>query len=107
MSSPCGSLLRCETSTLWAQCVRGWQLLPDVLLHCRRTDLQIGVIATLISLAIGTVIGALAAYYGGWVDVAFMRALDVTVAFPSMVLVIAIVALLGPGAINIYVALTD
>jgi peptide/nickel transport system permease protein len=76
------------------------------ILYAGRTDLQIGIIATLISLAIGTIIGALAAYYGGWVDVAFMRVLDVTMAFPSMVLVIAIVALLGPGPINIYIALT-
>jgi len=76
------------------------------ILHAGRTDLQIGVIATLISLAIGTVIGALAAYYGGWVDIAFMRALDVTMAFPRMVLVIAIIALLGPGPANIYIALT-
>jgi peptide/nickel transport system permease protein len=75
------------------------------ILYAGRTDLQIGVIATLVSLAIGTVIGALAAYYGGWVDVAFMRVLDVTMAFPSMVLVIAIVALLGAGPLNIYIAL--
>jgi peptide/nickel transport system permease protein len=76
------------------------------ILHAGRTDLQIGVVATLISLAIGTVVGALAAYYGGWVDTAFMRVLDVTMAFPRMVLVIAIVALLGPGPLNIYIALT-
>jgi peptide/nickel transport system permease protein len=75
------------------------------ILHAGRTDLQIGVIATLICLVIGTAIGALAAYYGGWVDVIFMRVLDVTMAFPQMVLVIAIVALLGPGPINIYIAL--
>jgi len=76
------------------------------ILEAGKTDLQIGIIATAISLAIGTVIGALAAYYGSWVDVIFMRILDVTMAFPNMVLVIAIVALLGPGPINIYIALT-
>lgn len=77
------------------------------ILYAGRTDLQIGVLATFFSLAIGTVIGALAAYYGGWVDTVFMRVLDVTMAFPRMVLVIAIVALLGPGPINIYIALTS
>jgi peptide/nickel transport system permease protein len=83
----------------------GRDLLARVL-YAGRTDLQIGVIATCISLAIGTIVGAIAAYYGGWVDAVFMRILDVTMAFPRMVLVIAIVALLGPGTVNIYIALT-
>lgn len=75
------------------------------ILYAGRTDLQIGIFATLVGLVLGTIIGAVTGYYGGWVDVLFMRILDATMAFPRMVLVIAIVAMLGPGLISMYIAL--
>jgi len=54
---------------------------------------------------IGTTIGALSGYFGGFVDVLLMRLLDVTISFPFFVLIIAIVATLGPGLISFYIAL--
>lgn len=70
-----------------------------------RIDLSVGVITTAIPLLIGTVIGCLAGYFGGKIDTLFMRIVDIQVAFPFYVLLIAILAILGPGLINMYYAL--
>ncbi|HEX5465302.1 MAG TPA: ABC transporter permease [Candidatus Limnocylindrales bacterium] len=67
-------------------------------------DLQIGFFSVVPALCIGMLIGGLAAYYGGWADVLAMRLADIVVAFPFFVLVIAIVAVLGPGLTNMYIA---
>jgi peptide/nickel transport system permease protein len=74
-------------------------------LYAGRIDLQIGVIATLLSFFPGLVVGAVAGYYGRWVDTLVMRLADVLIAFPHMVLVIAIVAMLGTGVRNMYIAI--
>jgi peptide/nickel transport system permease protein len=70
-----------------------------------RVDLQIGIIGVTIPFVIGTVIGLLAGYYGGWLDTVIGRLIDVFTAFPFLVLVIAIVAMLGPGLLNLYIAI--
>jgi peptide/nickel transport system permease protein len=70
-----------------------------------RIDLSIGIITTFFPLMIGIVVGSIAGYYGGLVDAIFMRIVDVQVAFPFIVLLIAILAILGPGLINMYYAL--
>jgi peptide/nickel transport system permease protein len=70
-----------------------------------RVDLSIGIVTTLIPLLIGVLIGCIAGYYGGVTDSLFMRVVDVQVAFPFIVLLIAILAILGPGLINMYYAL--
>jgi peptide/nickel transport system permease protein len=67
-------------------------------------DLQIGMFTVLPALTIGSIMGALAGYYGSLVDTLVMRLVDIVVAFPFFVLVIAIVAVLGPGLINMYIA---
>lgn len=74
--------------------------------YAARVDLQIGAIGVILPLIIGTVVGLFAGYYGGWVDAVIGRIVDVIIAFPFLVLVIAIVAMLGPGLINLYIALT-
>ena len=73
--------------------------------HGARLALYIGLVGVLAPMAIGTAVGLVAGYFGGWVDAAFMRLADVTFAFPFFVLVIAIVAVLGPGIVNYFVAL--
>jgi len=70
-----------------------------------RIDLTIGVLATIVPFIIGSLLGLIAGYYGGWVDDILMRTLDIFMAFPFMVLVIAIVAILGPGVRNLYIAI--
>lgn len=63
-------------------------------------DLQIAVLATVGPLLIGTGVGLLVGYYGGIADAVFGRLVDLVVTFPFLVLVIAIVAVLGPGLGN-------
>lgn len=70
-----------------------------------RIDLQMGVFGVLFPFLIGTTIGALSGYAGGIVDTLLMRLLDVTMSFPFFVLIIAIVATLGPGLISFFIAL--
>ena len=67
-------------------------------------DLQIGLFTVLPALTIGSIVGGLAGYYGSLADLAVMRLVDIVVAFPFFVLVIAIIAVLGPGLINMYIA---
>ena len=85
------------------------QLGRDILtrvIYAARIDLQIGAIGVALPLAIGGVLGLIAGYFGGWVDALIGRIIDVVIAFPFLVLVIAIVAMLGPGLVNLYIALT-
>jgi peptide/nickel transport system permease protein len=75
------------------------------LLYGARVDLQIGLVPTTIMCVIGLVVGTVAAYGGGAIDGLLMRIVDISMAFPFYVLVIAIVAMLGPGLGNMYVAM--
>jgi len=76
------------------------------LLYGLRLDLRIAFIAVLLPFCLGTVLGSLAGYFGGWVDAVIMRLVDIVVAFPFYVLVIALVFVLGPGQRSIYIAIT-
>ena len=70
-----------------------------------RIDLPFGFFTTYVPMIYGVVLGALAGYAGGFFDSVLMRVLDVVVAFPFLVLIIVIVAILGPGISNIYLAI--
>jgi peptide/nickel transport system permease protein len=71
-----------------------------------RVDMQIAVFCTVFPLIFGTIVGALTGYYGGWLDAVFGRVVDLVITFPFLVIVIAIVAVLGPGLINMYIAVS-
>jgi peptide/nickel transport system permease protein len=75
------------------------------ILYGARIDLGVGIVTALVPLAIGVVVGSASAFYGGWVDTFFMRIIEIQVAFPFYVLLIAIIAVLGPGLLNMYYAL--
>jgi ABC-type dipeptide/oligopeptide/nickel transport system permease subunit len=70
-----------------------------------RLSLTIGVATVTFAIVIGVVLGALAGYSGGWSDNFIMRVMDVLLAFPSLILAIAIVAVLGPGLANALLAI--
>src|SRR4030042_733479 len=70
-----------------------------------RLSLIIGFTTVSFAIIIGTILGALAGYLGGWVDNIIMRFMDVLLAFPSLLLAIAIVTVLGPGLINALLAI--
>nr|WP_112809586.1 ABC transporter permease [Ensifer sp.] len=71
-----------------------------------RVDMQMAFFATIFALVIGVTVGAFVGYYGGIADTIFGRCVDAIITFPFLVLVIAIVAVLGPGLVNMYVAIT-
>lgn len=70
------------------------------LIHGTRLSLLIGLISVAISMSLGVVLGLLAGYVRGWVETTIMRLMDVMLALPSLLLAIAVVAILGPGLIN-------
>jgi len=74
-------------------------------LYGSRLSLQIGIITISFAILIGGLIGALAGYVGGWFDNLLMRLMDVLMAFPSLLLAIAIVTVLGTGLINALLAI--
>ncbi|MBO6509123.1 MAG: ABC transporter permease [Roseibium sp.] len=69
-------------------------------------NMQMAVLATVFALTIGVIVGALVGYYRGIADMIFGRVVDAIITFPFLVLVIAVVAVLGPGLINMYIAIT-
>lgn len=75
------------------------------LLYGTRLSLMIGFSTVSFAIVIGTVLGSIAGYFGGWVDNVIMRVMDVLLAFPSLLLAIAIVTVLGPGLINALLAI--
>jgi peptide/nickel transport system permease protein len=74
-------------------------------IHGTRVDLKMGVIGVFFPFVIGTVIGAIAGYAGRWVDATLMRVVDVVIAFPFLVLLMAIITILNPGLTSFYVGL--
>lgn len=71
-----------------------------------RIDLQIAIFSTLFPVIVGTIAGALVGYFGGIADTILLRLVDLVVTLPFLVLVIAIIAVLGPGLTNMYLAIS-
>jgi len=75
------------------------------LLHAGRVSLSVGLVAVSIYASIGIVLGALAGFYGRWVDSLIMRAADIVLAFPTLILIITIVSILGPSIYNVMIVI--
>jgi ABC-type dipeptide/oligopeptide/nickel transport system permease subunit len=75
------------------------------LLYGARLSLLIGFTTVIFAIVIGTILGAISGYFGGWADNVIMRFMDVLLAFPSLLLAIAIVTVLGPGLQNALLAI--
>ncbi|MDE2638902.1 MAG: ABC transporter permease [Chloroflexota bacterium] len=76
------------------------------LIYGARISLLVGVSVSAISTTVGVALGAIAGYFGGAVDMIIMRAVDLFMAFPFLVLAIALVAVFGPSLFNMMLALT-
>ena len=74
-------------------------------IHAYTIDMQIALFATLFPFIFGTIVGAIVGYVGGVTEAIFGRIVDAVISFPFLVLVIAIVSVLGPGLINMYIAI--
>lgn len=75
------------------------------LLYGARISLVIGVVSTFVAMTAGSAIGVLAGWYGGRFDVVVMQAMDILLAFPSLILGLILVAMLGPSMENIIAAI--
>lgn len=71
-----------------------------------RVNIPMAFLATIFALVIGVVVGALVGFHRGIADAIFGRVVDAVITFPFLVLVIAVVAVLGPGLVNMYIAIT-
>ncbi len=69
-----------------------------------RVALLVGTLSVAIALAVGLLLGSLAGFVGGWLDATIMRAIEVLLAFPYLLLAIAVVSALGPGPVNTTIA---
>jgi len=74
-------------------------------LYGARISMAVGFAGVLTGLVPGTIFGLTTGYFAGWLDEAIMRVMDVLLAFPGILLAIAMVAILGPGLVNIVIAI--
>ncbi|MFQ5704209.1 MAG: ABC transporter permease [Gemmatimonadales bacterium] len=70
-----------------------------------RVSLTIGLVSVSVAVMVGTLVGLVAGYYRGWLDLVLMRFVDLFLGFPPIILAIALVAVLGPGTVNVTIAL--
>jgi dipeptide transport system permease protein len=75
------------------------------LLYGARFSLFIGVVVVAVALTTGIAVGLVAGFFRGWIDVVIMRAMDIILAFPSLLLALVLVAVLGPGLTNAKIAI--
>jgi peptide/nickel transport system permease protein len=75
------------------------------MLHGGRVSLLVGLVAVGISTAIGILLGAVAGFYRGWIDVFIMRLVDIMLSIPSFFLILAVIAFLTPSIVNIMIVI--
>ena len=100
-----GELLPPDASHLLGRDQQGADILSR-LIHGARISLTVGLATVTVSTLLGVAVGLLAGYAGGWVGQLLMRVVDVLMAFPGLLLAIALVAVLGPGLGNVVIALS-
>lgn len=74
------------------------------IMHGARISLSVGLISVGIGSIVGVILGVIAGYYGGIIDTLLLRLMDVLLAFPGILLALAVVAVLGPGLYNVMIA---
>jgi ABC-type dipeptide/oligopeptide/nickel transport system permease subunit len=107
-SAPCIHLLGCAASQsehLMGVDGNNRDLFSRIV-YGSRLSLQIGIATVTFAIMMGGILGSVSGFYGGWVDMLIMRTMDVLMAFPGLLLAIAIVSVLGPGLINALLAIS-
>ncbi|WP_439496615.1 ABC transporter permease [Bosea sp. (in: a-proteobacteria)] len=99
------AMSRGPSSTNWLGTDRFGRDILSRVIHGARPSLALGITAPLLAGVLGTMIGMLAGYFGGWIDRVIGRLSDVLMAFPSLLIGIMIAAALGPGFTNLVVAI--
>jgi peptide/nickel transport system permease protein len=78
--------------------------LASRIIHGARIALVVGILAVLLAMVVGVALGLGAGYYGGWIDIVVMRVMDALFAFPTIILAIAMMAIIGFGVTNVIIA---
>ena len=102
---PCIELLGCEGTQHIMGLDGNVRDFFSRVVHAARVSLPLGFTTVLVAIIVGTIIGAVSGYVGGWADNIMMRIMDVVLGFPSLILAIAIVFVLGPGLRNALLAI--
>jgi peptide/nickel transport system permease protein len=76
------------------------------IIYGARTALLVGFVSASVGATVGLVLGVASAYFAGWFDLAFQRFMDVLMAFPLIIMALAVVAIFGTGTINVIIAIT-
>jgi peptide/nickel transport system permease protein len=98
-------LLAAPSTTHWLGTDELGRDLLSRLLYGMQVSLMVGFIVVAVSGTVGTLIGLVSGYFGGWVDTLLMRITDVFLSFPGILIAIAFAALAGPGVENVILAL--
>lgn len=75
------------------------------LIYAARISLSVGIGSVLISVTIGTILGLVSGFFGGWVDMAIMRVTDIFMSFPQLMLILVVVSIVGPSLWNVILIL--
>lgn len=102
---PCIQALGCETRQHLMGLDGNVRDFFSRVVYGARTSVPLGFTTVMVAIFVGTLIGSVAGYTGGWVDNILMRIMDVVLGFPALVLAIAIVFVLGPGLRNALLAI--
>lgn len=76
------------------------------IIYGSRVSLAVGIVPTIVSMAVGILLGLIAGYFRGWADAVIMRLADVMLAFPSLLLAMVVMYTLGSSTLNIFIALS-
>lgn len=102
---PPGSKDAAGTMTYWLGTDGQARDLLSAIFYGLRTSLMVGGISVAVALAIGTVVGLAAAYFGGWIDALLMRIVDIQLSFPAILVALILLAILGKGVDKVIIAL--
>jgi peptide/nickel transport system permease protein len=91
--------------TLWLGSDEQGRDLLSAILYGLRTSLAVGIVSTVVALAIGMIVGLVSAYAGGWLDAFVMRLVDLQLSFPSILIALVLLAVAGQGVDKIVIAL--
>lgn len=100
------SILQPPASSSWLGYDDLGRPLVDRLLAGAQTSFRVALWVVLVSSLLGTLVGTLAAYLGGWLDRLLVQVIDIMLAFPGILLAIALAGMLGPGMDNVVIALS-
>jgi peptide/nickel transport system permease protein len=101
-----GAMLEPPSADYWLGTDQFGRDLFTRIVYGARTALLVGFVSALVGATIGLILGVASAYFGGWLDLILQRFMDVVMAFPLVILALAVVSIFGTGTMNVILAIT-